>query len=1469
MEGSSWILWAPVQDTEMAQISLKRSGFIREGFRYQDLIAIERLLELYRDPDAYKWISVEAEEKDVDGIDDVVVCRNDGLFEMTQVKFAVDPSNPASALSWNWLLERRGRGKSKLKRWFDTTLRHLNAGTLAVAKLRTDRIPDAEFSCSLVDGRIDFDKLSTQTKDRLEREVGSEADLRSFFAAFEFSHSELHIDEFEDQLRRKVLHDTDDAGWALFCKQIASWAVRKGEPGGDGRIRHVHLQQAFSSDRPRPLPQNFLVPGSYQVPDAAFDEAFLARVTGGDGITVLWGPPGRGKSTYLSHCVDRLDRESILCIRHHYFLSLDDYAQGRFHVQAIARSLEHQLGEFMPAEARRTLDIAAMINGAARTLAKEGRRLVVVIDGLDHVWRDNRDLEHMNELFAGLVPTGENVHLVVGTQKVAIDALPTALLQAVPIERWTELPPMSVQAVRSWTRSQDEAGRLRLREMPDRDAERRSVADALHAISSGLPLHLIYSFESLVRSGNEIDLAVVKALPSCPTGDIRDYYRRFVERATAGARRTLHLLAGLHFGPPRSAFAHIVADGRPADLIAEFSHLLEFREADVTAFHGSLFAFMRELDDHDAIFAEQVGLVVKWLREAAPPYWRDAWLWVTQAQAGDPNDLISGPDRSWTIEFLSKGYPIEQVISILGHAETAAFEALNLPSLLRLRSAKIRLLNGPEFQTQDWHLFPEIAISLTDDPIPLALHRTVLRNAPSALLPFLVEASVPEVRPRFGEAVVEEIRERFARGPKEDVHDPGHSQELSDAFARTVVHINARKRQLVEWTEKNGITDATITRYARTANRIGERSKVLEVAEEVAGVSFDRELFTALALEGLGPGKRAKLKGSEHPPTRVLAILKGEMPTGQHRRSDLTKAIDSGPDPGDVWSAPIGPILRKAYFDCLAARLDGHHQEPWSSYTANPKTEHVADALLALESLAGFVATSWTEGQRWPTLAEFFGALELEEPERLTFEMDRQFVCVRSALAEIAVDHVLLGVAVDASRTIGPEDLRAVEAHAFWSDALWIHVATERRLPIHSQDAARVIVEREMARLDETRQETNESTDEATKLALFASDSGLTDLGRQLLERALGFLLGYGWRKDSFAYEALSTLEMLIVRGDADAGRWLLEIAPAIDAILDFTDGKGTCGARSFLHKLVLKADPDRAAACLEALIEGDDWHYASELLESSPREGIGADRGGQELLASFVTPSERRALLRSMKDRPENKASLLAAQRTAGVTMAEERKRDLRERKEDSGTPMPKERRSPPDPLAYPPGELAAYVAELDAKRYWSTSRGYVSGWLEAWADRGRVSEALDDLWSFTAGTRLDLHIGEALDVAAKMALEHRGRSEAFEWLVRAQVTRNSWSSHYTSASEATARFAFVAVEFRERWQEFLRRTSRSALGFRREGGHLSVGYERLVEFLLAVGEVELAKACTRSIVDILLAETSTMQFPTPVWAG
>lgn len=90
----------------------KRSGFIRAGFQYQDLVAIASLIDFYRDRTRFEWITVESEDPAVAAIDDVVACRADGLFELTQVKFAIDPANEQSRLDWPWLLRKKKRGTS-------------------------------------------------------------------------------------------------------------------------------------------------------------------------------------------------------------------------------------------------------------------------------------------------------------------------------------------------------------------------------------------------------------------------------------------------------------------------------------------------------------------------------------------------------------------------------------------------------------------------------------------------------------------------------------------------------------------------------------------------------------------------------------------------------------------------------------------------------------------------------------------------------------------------------------------------------------------------------------------------------------------------------------------------------------------------------------------------------------------------------------------------------------------------------------------------------------------------------------------------------------------------------------------------------------------------------------------------------------------------------------------------------------
>ena len=139
----------------MIRHDYKRTGLIRAGFQYQDLVAIETLINFYRQRDLYDWVQLEAEERAFRSVEDVVARRPDGCYELTQVKFTADPEASANSLSWAWLTERSGSRKSLLQKWAPTTLRHRAAGTLARAALKTDRIPDASFKQCLKGTKVD------------------------------------------------------------------------------------------------------------------------------------------------------------------------------------------------------------------------------------------------------------------------------------------------------------------------------------------------------------------------------------------------------------------------------------------------------------------------------------------------------------------------------------------------------------------------------------------------------------------------------------------------------------------------------------------------------------------------------------------------------------------------------------------------------------------------------------------------------------------------------------------------------------------------------------------------------------------------------------------------------------------------------------------------------------------------------------------------------------------------------------------------------------------------------------------------------------------------------------------------------------------------------------------------------------------------------------------------------------------
>ncbi|RIV80218.1 hypothetical protein [Pelagerythrobacter aerophilus] len=212
----------------------KPKAITRVGFAYQDLVAAETLLEFYRYPNKYQWVQVEASDPSFRAVDDVVACRADGRFELTQVKFAVDPDNPTTALDWDWLLAKKPKGKSLLQHWAGPVTAHANSGLLASASLKTDRKPDAEFSKALKGSRVSYSKIPANIRKRIVSQLGSTGTAQKFFSNFDFVHSQPVLEDLDAILWTRISSDTDRAGWALFQKQLQLWATQKNWPHPDG-----------------------------------------------------------------------------------------------------------------------------------------------------------------------------------------------------------------------------------------------------------------------------------------------------------------------------------------------------------------------------------------------------------------------------------------------------------------------------------------------------------------------------------------------------------------------------------------------------------------------------------------------------------------------------------------------------------------------------------------------------------------------------------------------------------------------------------------------------------------------------------------------------------------------------------------------------------------------------------------------------------------------------------------------------------------------------------------------------------------------------------------------------------------------------------------------------------------------------------------------------------------------------------
>ena len=1456
----------------MAKVRIKPAAIPRAGYEYQDLAGIEVLIRQYRDPELYEWVLLEADDTVYRALDDVVAVRKDGSYDFVQVKFTVD--SVRYELDWDWLLAKTKKGTSMLEKWAKSLSRVAEMGPIHSAGLKTNRIPSAEFAKCLKGKIVDLDLLPKETRKSVECSCGGAAEAKAFFRTFKFSGGLPDLEDYENYLRDQLVpSDTDSSGWLTFRHYVRRWATYKNQPEPDGRILRTHIVQLITKRRPQPIRQDFIVPFGYGPPSAAFDKAFRGRMAKDDNpITILWGTPGRGKSTYLSYLTQQLQNEGAAVTRHHYFLSAEDSITNRISFIEISTSLIDQLyvryPEAMEDAEENPEKLRSSINIAAANLATKGQRLYIVIDGLDHVWRETKRVDQLNHLFNELLPLPPNISLIVGTQRVSDEYLPGKLLSIANDDDWIEIPRMDEVAVHGWVVQQDKARPLILRFDPT--SERRSemineIAKAFFYISQGHPLHLIYAYESVIRAGRPTSAEEIQMLPPCPDGDIRTYYRGLWVHLNADAKNTLQMLAGSKFFWPSLGIRQVIGD------FSQIDHLLEPHNVGMVPFHSSIFAWVQERDDHEESYKALLPKIINWLANDAPEYWRWGWLWLSRGQAGDFRDLLTGATRDWVVESLAKGWPDQQIENILAAAEAKTFKDGDLSRTVSFRSLKTRVSNVRQYQSYDFAVYRATALAVSENRQQTLNLLDDIHDLTDSEVTQLARLGPNEMSPQILSACLNELARRVNTWLVLRHRPEREFTELSDNLLSVSALMN---KETVRSTLKY------VCGFKKPEPHVLRFIHLLGDAQSIEGLQFVRKTLSGAkwkdhrrlindALIRVG-----SLKGAD---VREL------VPLGKESLSAFAACFFLWRDPEasiEVYIPSVPQDLIREHYS-LGENEDVtsfFYEDFWNALYAglyakgdeysmlNPELGE-ADLGWLPQGMAKLeeVAEDIGEGRLVPTFSAVYAAAADIAPVQWDPAPEREYAQYRAfneALRRIAVDLHFLGLSDYGNTKVPVSELNIARQSVHWSDTIWVTRNIVHRIPLLDKVGAAALLSDEAKALSAKVTQFSERSGRWTELASMAL---LYNYGKQaeFLKHAAECLVGYGWRKDLAAMDVLDAIVELNAEKPAVARAHIDVLIPIIEMITEFTDGDETNHVRSKLIEVVAKVAPERLPSLYKHHLSADDYSYADECLVEFAKTMDLKSLEGAALARTFLDEQTLGVLQdRAVKEAEarqllDNQGAFLGRPLKAGHKVIATKEEKLSEQEKEAAKV---------DPTSFDHKDFAAVVKAASAVHY-GRRKEFMVQWLHYWKNRGKGSHVLRSILSYFETSETTYDAERILDEAFLVSLGIEGKEAAYPWLVKAHIHRNGWQSYYTSETEIMTRIRFAAKHYPDRWLQYIKDTSIPAPYFQRQRYSFVIGYEYLVRFLMLVGKVELADKITAAFVDTLVDEVREQPIPETPW--
>ena len=1231
----------------------------------------------------------------------------------------------------------------------------------------------------------------------------------------------------------------------------------------------------------------------------------LTSLVGGqDNCGLIYASPGAGKSTYASKLFADLVERNIPVVRHHYFLSLTDSASyARMDHQRAAESLMHDLqrdhskalGQLADRSPNPQVgDLRAWLEACGSYYAAENKSLVVIIDGLDHVWRERRSIDELDRLLGLVLPPHAGLFVLFVSQPVHDDLLPSILIRAIPRDKWTELPLLDESAIDEWLRHHLDDLDFGNGFPSQPEHVINELVAALHRRSQGHPLHLCYTVRAIQERRLIFNEAVIASLPACPRQNINDYYGSLWHGLPDQSRSVLHLLASTHFSLPRDGIHECLDPERRntatiEGALTQIVHLLSTKDLGLQPFHGSLLVFVRDLPEHSRYDAPMQRLTLAWLHSSAPEYWKWAYEWLVAAELGDDEPLIAGPDRNWTVAAIAKCRPKMQVCMILEKAIRIALERDLLPRAMYLGHLLIYYCET----RKGYHETPANAIYARLRLDQDSQVRVPLRSGLAALSDSEIQL-LAEAEGRLGDQThirqyIDELSRRIWGGGRKsrEISSPDNT---IDALVAVAAQAGGRTpSRILQFAARNRNTKGSSRRILRVfceQLRIRrdvpglrallqpvESDGIVEIDAETALTADERlEVIHHLLLLSLEEGTNcdAEVRELSGEPFALVFAAVRPVPSFLPNEPPFPDVAILNLERHRVFDRQ-GDALRffvQSFWVLLSNQLCGKTQRnsDWVATIGDHSWAH--QFVTHLDRVASVVAEQLLRTQPMQLAAVFCELGRLPRPQYQKYEFSAEYLyslAAGRAVVAFTFDLRLFSRCLGGNCAISKDELQATLACGYCERDLWIDTYLGHRRPTLSVDAVTWLLESCKRDLESSLEHFAERAARYASLAPIAALHNRRQEAEELITAAADNLLTHGYHKDTILDSVLdailvfhSDLQGLAIPGE-NPRDWLFRIAPAIAHIDELTDGDGTRYLPRELATALRIVAPELLPNYCRWLTEIEEYGDAQDAFEEFIRSADLKNPIAQAVAHTAVDPG----CIKVLSDRASNGESAAADALTALVDYVGNGVQPTVEEEKPSETSTASTiGRELPPAVQFAPDNLSAYIDAVRASAA-SDLEEAIKEWIKYWVSRDQREPVYKALQlAVERGFNIWVY-----DELYELAVEVEGRERAYRWLERANKENNGWSV-FRREELSRRRWEIIRANYPLQWYEFIRNTlllDDSWYGHLIEHG----SFVRVVKYLIVVGHNDLARQVINVMVNCAVELVSPADMETPGWVN